>query len=717
MNKINSKPGNEGNSLPSLARQADNPGQYAFGRWNFNADSGDLDDGDSTIRLEPLVARLLAYLLSHQNRVISRDELMAAVWENRFVSDDAINRCVSILRHTLSPEDKNAYIETVVRKGYIAHFPAALVVEHSVAPAPRRQKLLVLAALACLAALAVYIVTGEPPDSTPVAREPQAQGPPMIAVLPFAFASQTGDSEFFANGVHDDLLTQLSKLQSMRVISSTSVKEYRNVARNMRKIGEELGADVILEGSVQIAADRIRINAQLIDAPTDEHLWAESYDRELTAANIFELQSEIAQAITHELNTTLTTQDSRQLAIIPTRNMAAYRAYHRALQLRDASGANLSRPEYLQALERAVELDPNFSRAWAELVSTLAFLNIRGDNPEMTLRAEQALQHLQDIAPGSADHLIGQAAYVYYALRDYDRAHDLVSLALAMQPSDVNAVQLRSWIERRQGDYDAALVSKYEARRLDPRNPALTDTLLMTLLATHRYDEAWAEKQLSPVQTFTTGYVKALQKYREGRDFAKLQESIQALCQYSEEPECGWDAHVANRDYQRAMDSLDQANDEAEVSDFDRRQIFTYWLMQDDRLLADKLTEWQGQLARDHGESGRYQFSTPYIGAAMLAGVQGNANQAASLIERWDRYTPVDWAERVATRHDACRVLGMVAATQAAVQCIRDGLAEPSMVIPFVEPYLPFYDPVREDPEFIEMLDAIDNGRPATQLH
>ena len=713
MNKRNSKPGNEGESPHSFVQQADNSGQYVFGRWNFNADSGDLDDGDSTIRLEPLVARLLAYFLSHQNRVISRDELMAAVWENRFVSDDAINRCVSILRHALSPEDKNAYIETVVRKGYISHFPAAPVAEHSATPSPRRQKFLVLAALACLAAMVVYIVTGEPTDFSTSVGKPQAKGPPMVAVLPFSYSSQAGDSEFFANGVHDDLLTQLSKLQSLRVISSTSVKEYRNVARNIRKIGEELGADVILEGSVQTAADRIRINAQLIDVRTDEHLWAESYDRDLTAANIFEMQGEIAHAIANELSATLTTQDSRQLAIIPTSNMAAYRAYHRALHLRDASPANISSPEYLQALETAVELDPIFSRAWAELVSTLAFLNIRGDRPELTLRAEQALQHLQDIAPGSADHLIGQAAYVYYALKDYDQAHDLVSLALAMQPSDVNAVRLRSWIERRQGDYDASLASKYEARRLDPRNPALTDALLMTLLVTHRYDEAWAESRVSPVKTFTTGYVKALLKFHEDRDFAKLQESTGELCQYSEEPACGWEVHIANRDYLRALDSLNQAGDAPEMADLDRRTIFTYWLMENDSFLKDRLPEWQSQLARHQDESGRYQFSPSYISAAMLAGLEGNANEAARFIRGWDRHTPVDWAERVARRQEACRVLGMIAAAQAAVQCILDGLAEPSRIMPFLEPYLPFYDPVRDEPVFIEMLDAIDTGEHA----
>ncbi len=148
-------------------------------------------------------------------------------------------------------------------------------------------------------------------EVTETAAAPAMAGLPMVAVLPFMSKSLGGDSEFFASGVHDDLLTQLAKLQSIRVISRTSVLEYRNIARNMREIGEELGADAILEGGVRIAENRIRINAQLIDARTDEHLWAETYDRELSMTNIFDVQSEIARAIAVALNATLTVQDGK----------------------------------------------------------------------------------------------------------------------------------------------------------------------------------------------------------------------------------------------------------------------------------------------------------------------------------------------------------------------------------------------------------------------
>lgn len=689
----------------------DRPGHYVFGNWSFDPEAGDLYDGAATVRLEPQVAKLLHHFLDTQHKVISRDELMAAVWGNRVVSDDAINRCVSILRQILSPQDKQAYIETVMRKGYLAHFPPAPLPESLPARTPHHRKQLFLLALAAVAGILLYLVASRTGVSTREPGAPTGAGPPMVAVLPFVSASMAGDNEFFANGMHDDLLTRLAQLQSIRVISSTSVKAYRDSERSIRRIGEELGADVILEGSVQIVGKRIRINAQLIDARTDEHLWAESYDRELSPANIFEVQNGIARAIARELNFTLTAQDSEQLALIPTQNMAAYRAYHRAVQLRDTPGYSVDSPEYRQALELAVELDPTFSRAWAELVSILAFSNFAGDRPDMTLRAEQALQTLHDVAPGSADYLIGQAAYVYYALKDYDRAHDILSRALKMNPSDVLAVRLRSWIERRQGDFEAYLRSKREARSLDPRNPVLTDALLKALLITHRYEEAWTEQKLSPVESFTTAYTEILHSFQESRDFPRLRESMREICQYYKEANCGWDAFIANRDYPGALHALDKTQDEVRepgLSEYDRRQIFTYWLLQDYGFLARALPQWQAKLAGDRDDSGEFRRHQSYIAAAMLAGIQGNSDEAEQLVQRWHRQAPVDRAMRIVLLQDTCRVLGMIAATHAAVECIREGIAQASLVIPFFEPYLPFYDSLRDQPEFIAMLADID---------
>jgi len=707
--------GNGSRAAPAtVSRDPNNPEHYLFDGWHFNADTDDLSDGETSTRLEPQVAKLLEYFLNHQHKVISRDELIAAVWENRHVSDDAINRCVSILRQILSPDDKHAYIETVVRKGYIAHFPPPSVVEPDVTqPRSRRKYLLLAAVFAGLLAITLYMVGGKLDDPTPDVSLISRTDPPMVAVLPFTSVGHGSDGKLFSDGVHNDLLTQLSKLQSMRVISSTSVMEYRDASRNLRKIGEELGADVILEGSVQIAADRIRINAQLIDAASDEHLWAESYDRELSPANIFDVQSEIAGTIALQLHTTLTERDKAQLRLIPTENMAAYRAYHRAMRMSDSQGIGMGGPDYLEALEEAVALDPNFSRAWAELVSTLAIENFSNDKPEMTLRAEQALQRLQAVAPGSADLLFGQAAYVYYTLKDYDRAHGLISRALEMAPSNVRAVQLKSWIERRQNDFDAVLNSKWDAYNLDPRNAVRAASLVNTMLVMHRYDDAEAFVETSTLESFQTSSTRNLLLFREHRDFNRLREAEQELCSFYDINECGWSAHIAARDYSKAWNVLEPKNNEVKgtpLGDSDRRQIFTLWLMGDDERLAQGLPQWQEQLDADRNDAGEFFRPQSYIGLALLMGIQGNVNEARRLIERWPRHEYFDGAERTVFRHETCRVLGMIGATQAAVECIRKGLEEPSYVLPFFEPYLPFYDAVRNEPAFIEMLTDIDGA-------
>ena len=354
---------------------ASNRRETSFGEWRFNADTGDLCRADTTTRLEPQVGKLLAYFLTHQNQLITRDELIRSVWGNRTVSDDAIQRCVSILRQNLTPEDKNAYIETVVRKGYLAHFPDTPVAEpvhgrgRPIWRTSFRRRILGSSVLVLVLVLVGLVMARWLGGSSTLSGPAQ---PPMVAVLLFNTASGDDESRFFANGVHDDLLTQLAKLESLRVVSRTSVLAYEGKRQNIRKIGQELGADAILEGGIQISGDRIRINAQLIDAGTDEHLWAETYDRELTPANLFDVQAEIARSISSALNTTLSLRDEGHLALVPTQNMAAWRAYHEAMLMRDRLGGGaIQRPEYREALQRAVALDPHFSRAWGQFGFTV----------------------------------------------------------------------------------------------------------------------------------------------------------------------------------------------------------------------------------------------------------------------------------------------------------------------------------------------------------
>jgi TolB-like protein/Flp pilus assembly protein TadD len=193
-----------------------------------------------------------------------------------------------------------------------------------------------------------------------------AEARPSIAVLPFVNRSKAEDDAFFVDGVHDDLLTQLARISALKVISRTSVSAYRDTAKPIPLIGRELGVATVMEGSVQRAGERIRINVQLIDATTDEHLWAEIYDRQLTAANIFEIQSEIASAIAAALRAALTPLETEQLAKRPTENLAAYEAYLLGRQrLARRTVADLA--EAANYFQQAVDLDPQFALAYVGL--------------------------------------------------------------------------------------------------------------------------------------------------------------------------------------------------------------------------------------------------------------------------------------------------------------------------------------------------------------
>ena len=174
-----------------------------------------------------------------------------------------------------------------------------------------------------------------------IAAEPAAADKKSIAVLPFANRSNQQDDLFFTDGIHDDLLTQLAKIHDLNVISRTSVMEYRDTKKNLREIGAELNVGTILEGGIQKVGNRVRINAQLIEASTDKHLWAETFDRELTAENIFDIQSEIARKIVLAVAGELTPEEEQLLSEIPTKNLAAYEAYLRAREV--YFGANYSR--------------------------------------------------------------------------------------------------------------------------------------------------------------------------------------------------------------------------------------------------------------------------------------------------------------------------------------------------------------------------------------
>ncbi len=304
-------------------------------------------------------------------------------------------------------------------------------------------------------------------------RHPTASSAPekSIAVLPFENLSRDPNDAYFAEGIQEEILTRLAKITDLRVISRTSTKRYRSKPDNLSEIARQLGVANIVEGSVQKVANQVRVNAQLINARTDSHLWAESYDRELT--DVFGVESEIAKGIAESLQAKLTSHEEQALAAKPTNNPEAYDAYLRgvAFQGRIRTSNNL----LLQAIgyfEQAVQLDPNFAAAWARLSRTQAYLYFRA-NTARPDAAKDALEHAQKLQPNSPETLLALGYYQYWVLGDYRHAIATFQLVYKLLPSNGEVAFALSAVNRRDGKWDESLAWAERALGLDPRNGEL----------------------------------------------------------------------------------------------------------------------------------------------------------------------------------------------------------------------------------------------------
>jgi TolB-like protein/Tfp pilus assembly protein PilF len=291
-----------------------------------------------------------------------------------------------------------------------------------------------------------------------------------IAVLPFENLSDEKENAYFADGVQDDILTNLSKIGDLKVISRTSVMPYRGSQHNVRDIGKALGVSTILEGSVRRAGNRVRVNVQLIDATNDEHLWANDYDRDLT--DVFAIQTDLAQKIAGELQAKLSPTEKAQMEKRPTQNSEAYLAFMRAHALHSSSYEDFVKlKEGEQMYERAISLDPEFAVAFArysQLESWIVHSYERTQQRRDKARslAERALQLQPDLPEG---HLALGFSY-YYGDNNYDAASQEFQIAQRGLPNDSDGYLAIGAIQRRQGKWAESTANLEKAASLDPKD-------------------------------------------------------------------------------------------------------------------------------------------------------------------------------------------------------------------------------------------------------
>jgi TolB-like protein/Tfp pilus assembly protein PilF len=339
---------------------------------------------------------------------------------------------------------------------------------------------------------------------------------PTLAVLPFENRSDQEKDAFFVDGIHDDILTQLTKIGSIKVIARTSVEQFRGTKLTVREIGEQLGVTTVLEGGVQRAGERVRVTVQLIDTATDAHVWAENYDRELSAANIFAIQSEVATAIAAAMKAVLTASERANVNLLPTQNLPAWEAYQlgrQRLAKRTVKDLNAAR-EFFQ---RAIDLDPNFAQAHAGLADTIWLKADVSGEPigPATLEAESIIRQALELNPELPEAITTLAKFAQER-REYDRAEAGYRRAIALNPNYPTAHQWYAQLLWLRGRDAEAANSLQRAVELDPLSLVLQASLAWTLsgqgrfdLSLARFDRAREIDPLSPLPYVGIGTLHA----------------------------------------------------------------------------------------------------------------------------------------------------------------------------------------------------------------
>jgi TolB-like protein/Tfp pilus assembly protein PilF len=383
-----------------------------------------------------------------------------------------------------------------------------------------------------------------------------------IAVLPFENLRKNEENAIFAGGMQDEILTNLAKIADLKVISRTSVMKYKgDLERNLREIAKTLGVSHVVEGSVQRAEGRIRVSVQLIDARTDTHLWAEHYDRDF--ADVFAIQSEIAQQIADQLRSKLSPAERAAIAERPTADLMAYALYTEARALGwgklgrgNRDGAEKSFARKLELLNEATQRDPSFALAYCALAKTQDDLyDITGDRTHLDL-AKKAVDDALRLRPDLGEtHL--ELAHHYFSAHEFDRAQGELAVARRTLPNDSEAILLAARIDRRQNRWDDSLANLQKASELDPRNTEIDYHLKRNYRQMRRYNE-WEQRFLQesdpdPAQTFWIKLERAELKLDEGDPGAAQALLVQVPLNFSPTSEV-WDSRFMTALYLRDYD-------------------------------------------------------------------------------------------------------------------------------------------------------------------
>jgi TolB-like protein/DNA-binding winged helix-turn-helix (wHTH) protein/Tfp pilus assembly protein PilF len=512
---------------------------YEFGEFQLDTGKRLLRRLDGTqVPLTSRVFDTLLYMVRHHDAVLDKERIMEAVWPDSVVEENNLAQAISKLRQVFGETPgSHSYIVTVPGRGYrfvaevnerpttavtvkseipSSNFPdaadTAATKEVADSPIPRfavsdpQRRLPAktgwlwvtgFLAVAILSIAVLFVVRHRAPNSSAGAATAKSAPTPVksIAVLPFDNLSDEKQNAYFTAGVQDEITSNLARIADLKVISRTSANLYKSGnPRNSREIGQQLGVAHLLEGNVQRIGNRLRVNAQLINADTDTHVWAQTYNRDV--ADLFAIQSEIAQAIAAQLAAQISPAEKRAILRRPTADLTAFDLYIRAKDLSLRSPfTNTGKKDLLEAadlLNQAVSRDPAFFLAFCQLAFTHDYLYFFGHDrtPARLALAEAAIQAAFRLRPDAGEAHLARAENLYRGYLDYDGALAELEVARQSLPNDAHIFQLTGSIERRRGGWEKSIRSLERAVDLDPRNIHTLQQLAGSYAFLRRYGEA-----------------------------------------------------------------------------------------------------------------------------------------------------------------------------------------------------------------------------------
>ncbi|MCU4178322.1 winged helix-turn-helix domain-containing tetratricopeptide repeat protein [Bosea sp. BH3] len=448
----------------------------------FDPDRRELTRGGEAIAIGPQVFDLLAHLLRNRERVVSKDDLLDAVWGGRIVSESTLTSHINAVRKAVGDSgDEQRLIRTIARKGF------RFVAEVEETPPAGS-----------------YMPKPEPAASAPQLALPDK---PSIAVLPFQNLSGDPEPDYFADGVVEDIITALSRLRWLFVIARNSSFTYRSQAVDVKQVGRELGVGYILEGSVRKAANLVRITGQLIDATTGAHLWAERFEG--TLDDIFELQDQVAASVVGAVAPQLERAEIERAQRAPTTSLNAYDCYLRGIaNLQQGNRAAIG--EALRLLDQAIVLDPDYASAYG-MAAWCHFW--RGVNGWMTDRAQETAEGARlarraiELGRDDAVALTRGGHALAHLTGDLDAGIALLDRAVVLNPNLAAAWFLGGYLRVWHGETEAAIAHFAQAMRLSPLDPEMYRMqagMAVAHLFAGRFDVAssWAEKAFTNLPSF-----------------------------------------------------------------------------------------------------------------------------------------------------------------------------------------------------------------------